>query len=185
MSATPSYPRRVLAEGKHIRFLERGGWEYVDRPLPSGLVCIAAETDDGRIVLVEQFRPPVDTTVIELPAGLVGDAGGAESEGLLAGAQRELLEETGYVAAEWELAAAGPPSAGISTEYLHLFIARGLRRVAAGGGDESEDITVHEVPLAGIHAWLEDQEQRGAMLDLKLYTGLYFLARRPRRGAAP
>ena len=171
--------KTVLSEGRHIRFVSRGGWEYVERPLPTGIVCIAAMTDENRVVLVEQLRPPVAVPVIELPAGLIGDVAGAEDETLVMGAQRELLEETGFEAGHWELVAEGPPSAGITNEYLHLFLARGLRKVADGGGDHEEDITVHEVPLAEIHAWLAEQARRGAMVDLKLYSGLYFLERGP------
>ncbi|MEM7231632.1 MAG: NUDIX hydrolase [Planctomycetota bacterium] len=170
-----SQEAKVIAEGRHISMLNLNGWEYVDRPKPSGLVCITAVNDRDELILVEQFRPPVRTTVIELPAGLVGDVPGEENESLELGARRELLEETGYEADSWKLVASGPPSAGLATEVLNLFVATGLRRIGEGGGDASENISVHEVPLASLHEWLAQQSERGAMIDLKIFSGLYFL----------
>jgi ADP-ribose pyrophosphatase len=55
-----------------------------------------------------------------------------------------------------------------------LFVARGLRRVHAGGGTEHEDIHVHEVPLAEVPAWLQQKAAEGMLIDPKVYAGLYF-----------
>jgi 8-oxo-dGTP pyrophosphatase MutT (NUDIX family) len=84
-------------EGRHLSMFNRGGWEYAKRNTARPAVGIVAVTDDGKVVLVEQHRPPVGRNVIELPAGLSGDIAGSEEETLLEAAQRELLEETGYV----------------------------------------------------------------------------------------
>lgn len=170
----PRRDRRILREGRFIHFVERSGWEYVERAQELGLVCVVAVTDDERIVLVEQYRPPVDRPVIELPAGLVGDTPGSRADDLLLGAQRELEEETGYRARRWDLVAKGPPSAGLTTELLAVFVARELEKVGEGGGDEDEDITVHTVPLATVDDWLRGEEKRGALVDLKIYAGLWF-----------
>ena len=70
--------------------------------------------------------------------------------------------------------AVGPVSAGLSDEVITLFRATGLTKKAAGGGDASEDITVHHVPLDRIDAWLAEQTKAGKMVDLKLYAGLRF-----------
>src|SRR5438309_2192847 len=64
---------RVLGEGKYLRLVERGGWEFVHRYGCSGVAVIVAFTPADRLLLVEQYRPAVDHRVIELPAGLVGD----------------------------------------------------------------------------------------------------------------
>ena len=109
----------------------------------TGIVAIIAVTDDGKLLLVEQDRPPVGRRVIELPAGLAGDENGAEHEDLATAARRELREETGYDAAEMVRVAAGPPSAGMTDEVITLFRARGLRKVDDAGGVGSEQITLN------------------------------------------
>src|SRR5205085_12602765 len=86
----------VLYDGKHIQLVRRDRWEYARRKNLTGIVAIVAVTGDGKLILVEQYRPPVGARGIELPAGLAGDAAGEESEALAAAARRELLQETGY-----------------------------------------------------------------------------------------
>src|SRR5699024_5375128 len=121
-----------------------------------------------------QPRLPVDTAVIELPAGLVGDIEGEEDESLVTAAARELEEETGYRAAELREVMAGPPSAGLANENAVFYLARGLTKVGAGGGDDSEQITPHVVSLAKIRGWLAAREAEGLLIDPKVYAGLYF-----------
>jgi len=164
----------VIAEGRHLRFIDRDGWEFVRRKNVSGIIGIVPVTDEGRLVLIEQFRPPVGCRLIELPAGLVGDVEGRESESLETAANRELTEETGYQAAHWRRLADGAPSAGVSGERMVLFLATGLTKVGPGGGDRTEDIRVHEVPLQEVADWLTWQKQRGVEVDLKVYAGLFF-----------
>jgi len=169
---------RVVWEGKHLKVRLRGHWEYVERRGVTGIVCIVAVTDDEKLLLVEQHRPPVDARVVELPAGLVGDVPGEAHEPLEAAARRELLEETGYEAGHLEVLFEGPPSAGLSDEHITFFLATGLRKVAPGGGDASEDIAVHEVPLAELPAFLDRRRERGALIDAKLFSPLYVYAQR-------
>jgi ADP-ribose pyrophosphatase len=166
--------RDLLYDGPHFRVYRQHGWEYAERVGISGIVLIVPLTDDGRLVLNEQFRIPVGKPVIELPAGLVGDRPGVDPESLADGARRELLEETGYQAAQLRFLTAGPPSAGITSEILSFYLATGLRRIGRGGGDHDENIIVHEVPLVGIHDWLLAQEQRGCLIDPKVFIGLHF-----------
>ncbi len=172
--------RRVILEGRHLRFLRRGRWEYVERVGTSGIVVIVPVTADGKLVLVEQFRVPVNARVIELPAGLAGDTPGARRESLAAAARRELFEETGYAAGRLALVSVGPISAGLSTELVTVYLARGVRRVGRGGGDATEDIQVHAVPLAEIEAWLRRAGKRGRLVDVKVYAGVHFASRRKR-----
>jgi len=164
----------ALHDAKHVSLVRRGHWEYVTRPNVSGIVLIVPITDDGKLVLVEQFRIPVQARVIELVAGLAGDRPELAGEDLVVAARRELLEETGYEAERFELLTAGPPSAGITDEFVTLFKATGLRKRGKGGGDASEDITVHAVPLTEVREWLEARRRDGAMIDVKVYAGLYF-----------
>ncbi|GMU22677.1 MAG: hypothetical protein AMXMBFR13_27620 [Phycisphaerae bacterium] len=164
--------RRILWEGSHLRAVAEGHWEFVTRKNTSGVVGIVAITDDRRLVLVEQYRPPLGRLTLELPAGLAGDKAGAENESLIAAGRRELLEETGYEAGEMTVLADGVSSAGLADEVVMLLLARGLRKVGPGGGDSSESITVHEVCLAHIHDWLRGRSSDGAAIDLKVYAGL-------------
>ena len=169
----------TVAEGKYIRLVKQGKWEYAKRKNVSGIVGIVAVTDDGRLVLVEQFRPPVGKRVIELPAGLAGDVAGQEGEELATAARRELLEETGYEARDMTRVAAGAASAGLSDEIITLFLATGLKKTGKGEGDGGEQITLQEPPLAGIEEWLRQKEAEGCVIDLKVYAGLYFAQPRP------
>jgi len=169
--------RTVLCEGKFLRLVKQGHWEFVERTKTTGIVVIVAVTDSGNLLLTEQFRIPVGGKVIELPAGLAGDAAEFETEELATAARRELLEETGYDATQFEPLSVGPPTAGLSSEVVTLFRARNLRRVANGGGVEGENIVVHEVPLAAVKEWLNNQAEGGLLIDPKVYAGLYFLGK--------
>jgi ADP-ribose pyrophosphatase len=165
----------VLAAGKYLRLVKRGHWEYADRHTCSGAVVVVAVTDDRRIVLAEQFRIPLGKNVLELPAGLVGDVVGEEHEEMAVAARRELLEETGYEAAEMRWLMRGPSSAGLTSELIDFFLASGLRRIHDGGGDHQESIVVHEVPLDGAAQWLARRAADGMLIDPKIYTGLFLL----------
>jgi ADP-ribose pyrophosphatase len=165
-----------IAAGKWLRLVRRGTWEYAERLGASGAVCIIAVTDDHKLVLIEQMRPALGGPVIELPAGLVGDGEDAGEQGSVA-ANRELIEETGFEAQHIEEVARGPSTAGLSSETIGLFLATGLRRVGAGGGVDSEDIKVFEVPLGEVEDFLREQSGRGRAIDLKVYTALHFARR--------
>jgi ADP-ribose pyrophosphatase len=167
--------REVLAEGRHVRLVRQDGWEWAERRGISGVVAIIALTPDNEVLLVEQFRPPVQARVIELPAGLAGDIAGAEDEDLSDAALRELEEETGFTAAQIRKIGRGPISAGLTDELLTFFEARSLRRIGPGGGDASEDIVVHLVPADEVHHWLIAQQEAGTLVDPKVYAGLYWL----------
>lgn len=160
-----------IAEGRFLHLVRRGTWEFAKRPAGCGVVGVVALTPADRVVLVEQYRPPVDARVIELPAGLVGDEEAAESA--LAAAQRELLEETGYAAEAWERLTCGLSSPGLTDEAVVFFLARGARRIAAVGGVGGEAITVHEVDRSRLGEWLAEQVKAGRQYDLKLLAGIW------------
>jgi ADP-ribose pyrophosphatase len=168
----------VIAEGKYIRLVRAGKWEYAKRKNATGIVAIVAVTNQQKLILVEQFRPPVGKSVVELPAGLAGDVAGSEKEEMAEAARRELLEETGYAAAGMTAVAEGPPSAGMSNEVITLFVAQGLKKLGDGAGDGSEQITLHEVSLGEVPAWLERKAREGKLIDLKIYSALYFVKAR-------
>ena len=163
----------VLFEGRFLRVKRKDRWEYVERCKTSGVVGILAITDNRELILVEQFRVPVNKRVIEIPAGLAGDIAGKENEALAEAAKRELREETGYEAQRMEYLAEGPSSAGLSTEVISFFRAAELKKVSKGGGDESESIQVHVVPLVGLKSWIETKLKEGLLVDYKVYAALY------------
>ena len=169
--------RQVLLESKHLRFVRRGTWEYVERRNVCGIVAIVPVTRAGEIVLVEQYRIPVDARVIEVPAGLADVVDGRD-EPLEDAARRELLEETGYHAPQLQYLFTGPPSAGLSSEIVTFFYAPDVEQVGSGGGDANENIQVHTIPLATVDDWLQQQAASGKLIDPKIYTGLYAARRR-------
>ncbi len=162
-------------QGKWITLRERDGWEYASRRPRADVVIIIAVTDQCELLLVEQYRIPIRANTIELPAGLVGDIASRSDESLSAAAQRELEEETGYRAQSLQRLLTGPTSAGLTDELVHMYRAHGCRQVGAGGGDASEDITVHKVPLPQLPHWLHSRQQEGRQLDPKIYAALYWL----------
>ena len=159
----------TIFEGKHVIVLERDGWEFVERKKGKQAVAIIAVTDEGKLILTEQYRRPVDARVIDLPAGLIGDEG---EDDAAATARKELEEEAGYACEHVEELAAGPTSPGITSEIVRLWRARGLRRTGKGGGVGGEDITVHEVPVAELEQWLKRQS---ALVDLKVWAAVRFV----------
>lgn len=167
----------TLHLGRWINLKRRNGWEYAERTNPKGAVIIVAITREGELLFVEQYREPLRLRTIEMPAGLIGDVAGSEHEDACSTAQRELIEETGYSASRVDYVVGGPVSAGMSTEIAHFVRATELTQVSAGGGDESEDITVHRVPLTEAGAWLLGKGAEGYPLDPKLWAGIYFAHR--------
>jgi ADP-ribose pyrophosphatase len=176
---------RILAETKYLRFIDRDGWFFVERPESKGVVALLAITDEDRIVLVEQHRPAIGSRVIELPAGLVGDEAGSEAESMETAAERELLEETGYAASGFERIGSAVTAPGLSSEEVTFFYARGLRKVGPGGGVDQEQIRVIEVKLDEVPAWLNEQSRAGAAIAVKVWAGLWFAQERRRRSDAP
>lgn len=169
----PKTPLRVLAQGRYLRLVDEAGWEYVTRHRVTGIVVLVALTAEGKLLLVEQHRMAVHKRTIELPAGLVGDEDGRGAESLADAAGRELVEETGYEASELVTLSDGPIAVGVSDEIVTFFLAKGLRRVGAGGGVEGEGITVHEVAPRDLEPFLAEQRQAGLLADPKIFAGLY------------
>ena len=160
----------IAWQGKHVHIKQCGKWEFVSRNTPRPAVGIVALHDDGRVVLVEQYRPPVGASLIELPAGLTGDITGNEDEALLLAAQRELEEETGYTASHWQPLVSGYSSPGLTDESICLFLARGLSKTGLGGGVEGESIQLHEILIDEVLPWLAERHQA---VDIKLLAGLF------------
>jgi len=132
-----------------------------------GAVVILPFLDDGRVVLIRNYRVAVDERLVELPAGTL-DRG----EDPQVAAQRELAEETGYHAGAMQHLLTFCMSPGILDEKMHLYIARGL---AAGdmAPEQGEDIE----PFAC--SWDEalSMIERGEIRDAKTLVGLLYYDR--------
>jgi ADP-ribose pyrophosphatase len=179
MARPTSDPAETLHEGRWLRLRRRGRWEYVERSHSADgiAVIIVARTPGDDVLFVEQFRPPLDASTIEMPAGLVADIDHGDT--IEDAASRELVEETGWQAEHVEVLLTGPTSAGITNERIAFARASRLRRVGSGGGVGGEDIVVHEVPRADAPAWLMRKGREGYELDLKLWAGLWLLEHDP------
>jgi ADP-ribose pyrophosphatase len=138
--------------------------EYIVHP---GAVMIVPLLDDGRLVLERQYRYPMGRVMLEFPAGKL-DAG----EDKLACAQRELLEETGYRAAEWAHAGVLHNAIAYSDEGIEIFFARGLSQ-GERQLDEGEflDVVCH-TPQE-----LDAMARCAAVTDAKTLIGLLWLSR--------
>lgn len=153
-------------QGRFIRVLKRGSWEYVSRVRDIRAVVILAE-HDGKMVLVEQERIPIGRRCLELPAGLIGDDD--ENADVEDTAVKELKEETGFTAERIERLGEFYSSPGMVSESFTLVRAHGLTRIGeAGGVAGHEDIIVHLVERAAIAEFIEGRRAAGIGIDVKL-----------------
>ncbi|MDZ5471124.1 NUDIX hydrolase (plasmid) [Bacillus sp. 31A1R] len=114
--------------------------EIVKHP---GAVAVIAIKDDNKIVMVEQFRKPLERSLVEIPAGKL-EAG----EEPINTARRELEEETGYVCDELEWLISFYTSPGFADELIHLYVAKGLKKKEnAAQLDEDEFVNLVELTL--------------------------------------
>lgn len=136
--------------------------EYITHP---GAVAVLARLDNGNLVMERQYRYPLQREFIELPAGKIDD-----EEDILLCAQRELLEETGYVASEWIHLTTAWPCIGYADERMEYFLASGL--VHQGSQlDDGEFLEVFELSLPEAIEWI----RLGKINDSKTIVGLFWL----------
>ena len=158
---TDSTEKKTVYEGKYLRLCLQGHWEFAERTNAGSAVIIIARTPDDKLLFVEQFRVPLGRNTIEMPAGLVGDLDDDDTMELA------------------EVLLIGPTSSGLSNELIAFVRASGLTRIHAGGGDDSENITVHEVPVSEAAQWLNRKMIEGYPMDPKLWAGLWLLDKNP------
>ncbi len=142
--------------------------EYIRHP---GAVVVVALEESGALVFERQFRYPLQRAFLELPAGKI-DAG----EDILACAQRELREETGFAAAHWEYVGVMHPCIGYSDERIEVFFAHGLSQVerALDAGEFLEVLSLHADEV-------ERAIRGGRITDAKTITAYYLASPRIRQ----
>ena len=137
------------------------GRDILEHP---GAVAVLALDQAGRVLLIRQYRHPVGRLLWEIPAGLRDVAG----EPPHVTAERELIEEAGYRAAQWHALVDFFPSPGISTERVRVFLARGLSQVPES---ERTFVPVHEEAHLLV-AWVDLDELVGRVLAGQLHNGV-------------
>ena len=135
--------------------------EYIVHP---GAVVVIPLLDNGDVVMERQFRYPLRRDLYELPAGKLDP-----DENPLSCGQRELLEETGYVARQWRFVATIHPCIGYSDESISLYLAEGLS-LGQHQRDGDEFLEIFTIPLAEALEWV----RTGRITDVKTVIGLFW-----------
>jgi ADP-ribose pyrophosphatase len=134
-----------LPDGRRIEdFLRVDSREYA---------TVFAVTEDGLALFIRQYKYGPNQVALQLPAGYLEDGEAPE-----AGARRELLEETGYAAANWESLGAYVPDGNRGFGRAHFFLARGARYVRAADPGDLEEVSLHPVPLTEVPSLLASGE---------------------------
>lgn len=171
-----SYIQSVRISYKDRLGVERQ-WEAIERIGCDGVVIVVPFTKDGKVVLIRQYRPAVNKSVVELPAGLIENG-----EEVIAACRRELIEETGYVPDSISVLTEGIMSTGINSEHWTALVAEGCEPAPASltdthKPDEAEDIEVMLVEMDKVYDLLDEIHDRGDLVDIRIY-GLIELAMR-------
>ncbi len=138
--------------------------EYFVVELPV-CVCALAITSNNEVVMVKQFRYPIEETILELPGGFMDE--GEEPEETVA---RELLEETGYHFSAIEYVGKVAANPGVLNNYTHLFLATGGKKITTQSLDHNEEIEVQLLPLQQVREMLQ---QNGFVQALHVCCMLY------------
>ena len=182
---------------KAKRYVDRSGvereWTYIERRNRApAVVLVAACEQTGSLILIKQYRVPLEREIVEFPAGLVGDG-----EDPVQAAQRELYEETGYRGTVCDMGPELVTSAGITNETAYLVsMSVGEQPDGEPSPGASEHISVLKLSPKDFSAFLDEARSSGTLMDARVYVYLRENAARiraepteqlplPLRGIAP
>jgi ADP-ribose pyrophosphatase len=178
--------RRLIHRGRYLEFRvdtieradgSRGTRDVVGHP---GAIAVLALDDDGRLLLVRQWRIPAERAMLEIPAGTLDVHDGVTEDPDVA-ARRELEEETGSRAGAWRKLAEFWTAPGFASELMHLYLATGLTSATGDDRltpDEDERLELSRVPVDEALALVD----RGEISDAKTILGVLWLDRLRRAG---
>ncbi|WP_170007545.1 NUDIX hydrolase [Bacillus fonticola] len=167
LSTEPIFSGRVISLQVDQVQLPNGKTSTRELVKHPGAVSVIAFTKEEKIILVEQYRKPLERALVEIPAGKL-----EPGEEPLETAKRELEEETGYSASEWESLTSFYTSPGFADELVHVFVAKNLEKLPTElTTDEDEFVDVKEWTLSEAQAAVRD----GRIQDAKTaYAVLYW-----------
>jgi ADP-ribose pyrophosphatase len=152
---------KIIAEGKHLNLNEVAGWEYASRKNNTGVVSIIA-TQGTNLILVKQFRKPVDNYVIEFPAGLI-DGG----ENPYQTAKREMLEETGMEIDVYNIMGPCAKSPGMTNELTYIAYAEAgeEKEQDLKDNEKIEVIKLNVYDDEAIETFISENENKGILMS--------------------
>ena len=178
--------RRLIHRGRYLEFRvdtieradgSRGTRDVVGHP---GAIAVLALDDEGRLLLVRQWRIPAERAMLEIPAGTLDVHDGVTEDPDVA-ARRELEEETGSRAGSWRKLAEFWTAPGFASELMHLYLAKGLTSATGDDRltpDEDERLELSRVTVDEALALVD----RGEISDAKTILGVLWLDRLRRAG---
>ncbi len=176
--------RRVLHRGRYLTFQidtvagadgRERGFDTVDHPGAVAILAVAAD----ELVMVRQFRVPIGSVLLELPAGTLDRLPGGGVESPDEAAPRELAEETGLRAGRWRKLGCFWSAPGFVNEDMHVYLAQELSRIDDyAGPDEDEDLDLVRIPWRDAGRMCE----AGEISDAKSLVGIFWLERLAARG---
>ena len=137
--------------------------------IPDSVICMGI-TDQGEVLLVKQYRHPIQQMSFELPGGFI-DPG----EDIQKAAAREIMEETGYAFTSFHALGKTSANPGLISNYTHLYIALGGKKSAAQSLDENEEIEIIHASIPEIKHMMNRGEIIQSLHEVCIHRGLAFL----------
>lgn len=140
--------------------------------LPQSVAAMAI-AESGEVILVEQYRHPINEKILEIPGGFIDD-----EEDPQVAIKRELLEETGYEFSEFIYLGKTAANPGVLNNYTHFFIAMGGKYITNQKLDHNEEIDIHLKPIEEVRELLMKGEIKQSMHALCMFYAFSYLDKR-------